>query len=157
VPHTTRLTPEAVQKELKRALRKGARASRLVLYSRDLVELLVPASSTPAEAGIAGQQSAAEKSDAPVGIHDRAIAAEGIIRDAIERIGGSSGEALHTIFCLKPGTLGLTLEQRRQMAGELLGMQGETFRRYRHEGLLIWDLAMEVYGVLVNAARPQAD
>jgi hypothetical protein len=146
VPQTIRLTPEAVQRELKRALRKGARASRLVLYFRDLVELLVPEPSASSEVGIADHGSTAERSDAPVGIHDQAIAAEAIIREAIERIGGSSGEALRTIFCLKPGTLGLTLEQRRQMAGELLGMRGETFRRDRHEGLLIWDLAMEVYG-----------
>jgi hypothetical protein len=129
------LTAEALHQEFKRALRKGGRASRLVRYSPALVELLCPEATTP-----------------DLGLHDRAISAEQIIRDAIERIGGNSGEALSTILCLKPGTLGLTLDARRRIAAELLGVQGDTFRRERHEGLLIWDLEMEVYGV-VRAGR----
>jgi hypothetical protein len=128
---SARLTAEALHQEFKHALRKGARASRLVRYSPNLVELLAPEADHP------------ERS-----LHDRAIAAEQIIRQAIEHIGGESGEALATIFCLKPGTLGLTLDARRRMAADLLGVQGDTFRRERHEGLLVWDLAMEVYGVV---------
>jgi hypothetical protein len=34
------------------------------------------------------------------------------------------------------------------MAADLLGVRGDTFRRERNEGLLVWDLAMEVYGVV---------
>jgi len=137
VPQTTRLTPEAVQKELKRALRKGAQASRLVRFSQSLVDLLVPAH-------LGGPE---------IAIHDRAIAAEQLIREGISAIGGASGEALTNILCLKPGTLDLTLEQRRQAAGALLGMEGETFRRDRHEGLLIWDLAMSVYGAFRTSTK----
>lgn len=127
---SARLTAEALHQEFKRALRKGARASRLVRYSPNMVELL-------ASANDQGERS----------LHDRAIAAEQIIRQAIDHIGGESGEALATIFCLKPGTLGLTLDARRRMAADLLGVRGDTFRRERHEGLLVWDLAMEVYRI----------
>jgi hypothetical protein len=117
-----------VHNELKRTLRKGARASRLARYSRSLVELLFPAGSSE------------------LNLPDRAIAVEQVIREAIASIGGRSGEALAILLCLKPGTLDLNLEQRRQQAAELLNILPDTFRRERHEGLMIWDLAWEVYG-----------
>src|SRR5579864_7794829 len=78
-------------------------------------------------------------------IHERAIQVERIIWRALESIGGPEAEALSILLCLKPGTTGMTLEARRQHAGELLGIQPGTMRRERHEGLLLWDLAMEVY------------
>lgn len=78
-------------------------------------------------------------------LHDRAIAVERLIREAISGIGGNCAEALLVLFCLTPGTLELNLEQRRQHTGRLLSVEAETFRRDRYEGLLIWDLSMEIY------------
>jgi hypothetical protein len=60
-----------------------------------------------------------------------------VLREAIGDIGGPEAEALLIVLCLKPGTTGMTLETRRQHAGELLGIQAGTVRRERHEGLLM--------------------
>jgi hypothetical protein len=70
---------------------------------------------------------------------------EQLIREAIEHIGGPEAEALSILLCLKPGTTGMNLETRRQHAAELLGILPDTLRRERHEGLLLWDVAVEVY------------
>ncbi len=127
---TRRLDPEALHRELRRALRYGARASRLVRFTPELVELLFP----PNE-------------HVETSIHDRAISTENLIRQGIEQVGGTNAEALSIILCLVPGTLRTTLEERRRQAAELLDILPDTFRRERHEGLLLWDLAMEVYGI----------
>lgn len=131
--NSRRLDVEALYTALRQALRHGARSSRLVRFSPELVELLIPAAAHP---------------DAT--IYERAIRAEQMIREGLERIGGPEAEALAILLCLKPGTTGMTLETRRQHAGELLGIQAGTMRRERHEGLLVWDLAMEVYGIVTS-------
>ena len=77
---------------------------------------------------------------------DRAIRTEQLIREAIDGIGGPEAEALLILFCLKPGTTGMNLETRRQHAAELLGILPDTLRRERHEGRMLWDLAVEIYG-----------
>lgn len=123
--------PEALCIELKAALRHGARASRLLRYRPELVELLLPAGEHP------------ELSEA-----DRAVKTEQLIRQAIDNIGGSEAEALSILLCLKAGTTGMNLETRRQHAAELLGILPDTLRRERHEGLLLWDVAVEVYGMI---------
>ena len=128
---TKRLTPEALCIELKATLRHGARASRLLRYRPELVELLLPK---------------AEHLDLTEA--DRAVRVEQLIRQAIENIGGPEAEALLILFCLKPGTTGMNLETRRQHAAELLGILPDTLRRERHEGLLLWDVAVEVYAPL---------
>jgi hypothetical protein len=123
------LDPEALYTELRKTLRHGARASRLLRYSPQLVELLLPAEDHPS-----------------LSIADRAVKIEQIIRQVIANIGGPEAEALLILFCLKPGTTGMNLETRRQHAAELLGILPDTLRRERHEGLLLWDVAVEVYG-----------
>jgi hypothetical protein len=130
VVRTKRLDPETLYTELRRSLRHGARASRLVRYSTELIELLLPAQAHP-----------------ELTIYDRAIQVEQVVRQAIEAIGGPEAEALLILFCLKPGTTGMNLETRRQHAAELLGILPDTLRRERHEGRLLWDVAMEVYGL----------
>lgn len=124
---TRRLDPEALHRQLRRALRHGARASRLARFTPELVELLFPADDRP-----------------DLSIVERALLAERLIRDAVEDLGGDYGRALSIVLALAPGTLGLRLEQRRQMAAELLGVLPDTFRRKRHEGLMVWDLAVEI-------------
>lgn len=102
-------------------------------FTPELIDLLLPSTADPA-----------------VTIFERAVEAEQMIRQALESIGGPEAEALSILLCLKPGTTGMTLETRRQHAGELLGIQAGTMRRERHEGLLIWDLAMEVYRIVAQ-------
>lgn len=130
--NTRRLDVEALHKQLRRSLRHGARASRLVRYQPELIELLTPASE-----------------DSELTVYDRALQAEHVIRQGIDAIGGPEAEALLILLCLKAGTTGMTLETRRHHAGELLGIQAGTMRRERHEGLLLWDLAMEVYQIVI--------
>jgi hypothetical protein len=101
-------------------------------YRPELVELLLPAGEHP------------DLTEA-----DRAVKAEQLIREAIDNIGGPEAEALLILLCLKPGTTGMNLETRRQHAAELLGILPDTLRRERHEGLLLWDVAVEVYGVVI--------
>ena len=109
-----------IERTLRRALRHGARASRLVRCPPELVELLLPGAQHPDST-----------------IYERAYQVEQLIRQAISGIGGPEGEALSILFCLKLGTMGMTLEVRRQHAAELLGVLPDTLRRERHEGLLL--------------------
>jgi hypothetical protein len=126
---------------LRMALRRGgARASRMLRYTPDMIEFLYPAEIDP-----------------QLSVHDRAIKVEGLIRDAIHAIGGTSGEALATILCLPPGTLGLTLEHRRRIAAGYLDIEADTFRRDWHEKALLFDLTIEIYRHLTTGKTPQAD
>lgn len=129
---------EALHKSLKSALRQGARASRLLRYSPDLIELLC-----------------SEEDHPELTIYDRAIQAEDLIRTAIQRIGGDYGQAAEILFALKAGTLGLKLDERRRMAGALFEIDGDTFRRPRWEGQLVWDVAVEVYRAWLICDREQ--
>lgn len=131
-----RLDPEALYKQLRHALRHGARASRLVRFTPELVELVFPAEQHP-----------------ELNIYDRALRIEHLVRQAVEEIGGSPGEAMAVVLCLTPGTLGTTLEARRQRAAELLGILPDTFRRERHEGALLWDVVVEVYALAIAMER----
>jgi hypothetical protein len=88
---------------------------------------------------------------AELSIYDRAIRADQLIRKAIDAIGGPEAEALLILFCLKPGTTGMNLETRRQHAAELLGILPDTLRRERHEGRMLWDLAVEMYGLVTSS------
>lgn len=98
-------------------------------YCPELVELVLPAQDYP-----------------ELGMAERAIRTEQLIRESIDSIGGPEAEALLILFCLKPGTTGMNLETRRQHAAELLGILPDTLRRERHEGRMLWDLAVEIYG-----------
>ena len=78
-----RLDPEALHKQLSRALRHSARASRLVRHTPELVELLSLRSVEP---------------ETP--LNDRAIKTEAARRQAVEQIGGTVGDALSILLCL---------------------------------------------------------
>lgn len=126
-----RLTPEALVAQLRGCLRHGARASRLLKFTPELVELIYPSEDNP---------------DVP--IYDRAIQVEQLVKQATEAVGGTRGEAAAVLLALAPGSLGPNLEERRRRASALLGILPDTLRRKRHEGLLLWDVAVEVYGLL---------
>lgn len=127
------LDPEVLYRELRRALRHGARAARLVRFTPELVELLFPAALNPGHELV-----------------ERAVWTERRLREAIEQIGGAQAAALAVVLGLAPGTVGLKLERRRETAGKLLGVLPDTFRRDQHEGLLLWDLAVEIYALLLR-------
>jgi hypothetical protein len=113
---------------LRDTLRHGARASRLLRHTPEVIELLYPAAVYP-----------------HLSIHDRALKTETLIRDATHTIGGNPGEAIATILCLPPGTTGRTLEHRRRIAAHYLDVEADTFRRDWHEGALLYDLTIEIY------------
>lgn len=121
---------DALHRGLRRALRQGARASRLVKYVPQVVEMLYPA---------------AAHSD--MSLCDRAICAETLIRQAVESIGGNTGQALATVLCLSAGTLGRSLSDRRRVAARMLSMEADTFRREQHEKALLYDVAVEMYRI----------
>lgn len=115
------------------ALRHGARTARIAHYTPHLIEILYPDGSLTAA---------------------YLAAAEDTIRAAVESIGGTDGQALATLLGLAPGTLGMTLTDRRAVAARMLGMEPDTMRR-NHQRSLMWDLAMEIY--CAHPAGPEAD
>jgi len=125
-----RLDVDALHRGLRRVLRHGARASRLIRYTSEVVDILYPAAEHPG-----------------MNPHDRAISTEMLIRRALESIGGYASEALSIVLGLSAGTLGRSLSDRRQVAGKLLGMEADTFRRDQHEGALLYDVAIEIYRI----------
>lgn len=122
---------DALHRGLCRVLRQGARASRLVKYAPEVVELLCPAAEHP-----------------DMSPWDRAICAEALIRQALESIGGNIGQAMAIVLCLSAGTLGRSLTDRRRSAAGLLDMEADNFRREQHEKALLYDVAFEVYRIL---------
>lgn len=70
---------------LVRGLRYGTRASRLMRYSPELVELVLRAQDYP-----------------ELGMAEKTIRTEQLIREAIASIGGPEAEALLILFCLNP-------------------------------------------------------
>jgi len=101
-----------------------------VRFTPELVELIFPSEDHP---------------ETPLA--QRAIYTEDMVREALQQLGGVQGEALAILLGLNAGTLGTTLEERRRQAAALLNILPDTFRRKRHEGLLLWDLTMEVYRI----------
>jgi hypothetical protein len=120
---------EQLHRCLKNSVRHGARAARLVEHVPEIIELLYPAATYPG-----------------VSQHNRAQKVEADIRRAVdEDIGGLAGEAVATVLCLPPGTVGRKLGDRRRIAAGYLGIDPETFRRDPHEGALLKDLAVEIH------------
>lgn len=113
---------------LRRALFYGVRASQLLRYTPDLIDLLYPKGAYP-----------------QMNEHDRALHTEMLIRRAVASIGGLSGDALATMLCLSPGLVGRPLTDRRRIAADLFHRQPRTFYRGRYEKDLLYDLAVEIY------------
>jgi hypothetical protein len=67
----------------------------------------------------------------------------------IDRIGGKQAEALRVVCGLEDGTVGLSFEERRKLAGKVLSrpkqaVSWQTFVK-NHEPRLVRDLAVEVW------------
>jgi hypothetical protein len=69
----------------------------------------------------------------------------GLIRQAIESIGGKPGNALAALLDLASGTRGQPLSARRHAAAKIFGLDIVTFYRGGHEGRLLSDLAVEMH------------
>lgn len=120
-----------LQEELNKATRNGgANAYRLFRYHRALVDMLTPPAVDDAQHTT-----------------DRAIITEELIRQAIDRIAEPDPTAAEAVTIL----LGLqhdsrdrpTLHNRRQAAGRLYRVTGDTFRK-THEDVLFGMLAFEI-------------
>lgn len=122
-----RIDLEELHNALIRARRRGVRAPRLLDYAPDLIEMLYPAEQHP-----------------NLDDDERAQATENLIKAAVDSIGGDVGHALALTLCLPPGTIGLTLEQRRQRAAEHLRIDPHTWERGWREPRLIRDLVYEI-------------
>lgn len=143
-PHRT-YTVETLKEALNRAVRNGgANAHQLFRRSSSLMDLLVPpigdAAKVPAE--------------------DRALAAEGIIRRAIEDISehdGPRAEALLIILALEhaPRTR-YTLQDRRRKAAELLRVTTDTYRK-NYEPELLLSMAFAIWKTLRKIEQEQGE
>lgn len=123
---------------LKDARRHGVKAARLLDHAPALIELLYPAADYPELAA-----------------QDRALAVEKLVNAAVDSIGGDVGHALALTLCLRPGTLGRTLDGRRQLAAKYLGISPDTWTRGWRETRLFKDLVAEIYRLHQPGEAPQ--
>lgn len=132
--HTTGVKP--IYHQLRRTLRHGTHPAQLVVYSRPFIDLLAPADQHPGKP-----------------IEERAVIAEESLRAIVRRIGGTDAQALAIFLGLTPGYTKTTVTYRRKAAAQQLRIQPDTFRRPRHERMLLLQVAMEIY----RKQRPLAD
>lgn len=118
----------ALREQLTNAVSNGgARASRLLRYTPDIIDVLYPATDHP-----------------ELSAYQLAFRVEHDIREAIDAIAGPAAQALGAILCLHPGLLGRKLEHRRRIAASHFDIEPDTFRRSWHEEALLFDLAIEI-------------
>lgn len=125
-PHP--LDMDELHQALKRARRRGARASRLVRHAPHIIDLLYPAARYPA-----------------LSVHDRATATENLIQAAVNCLGEEVRHMLSILLCLTPDTLYVNLQQRREMVADHVGVLPGTWERGWREPQLFDDLAAEIY------------
>lgn len=119
-----RLDIETLVPMLKKALRRGCRASRL-LDAPELFEALYPSDQFPELDQL-----------------DKAIRTEARLREACDAYGGEYGQAMLILLGLAVGSHGLSLDARRALAAKHLdgpggeAPQAETLRRHREMQLL---------------------
>lgn len=119
---------DELHQALKRARRRGVRASRLARHAPHIIELLYPASRYPARS-----------------VHDRAQATENLIAAAVDCFGDDVRHLLSILLCLTPDTLYVNLQQRREKVAEHVGVLPGTWERGWREPQLFDDLAAEIY------------
>lgn len=128
---------EIFEKLRREALHHGARKNRLYQRGRALIDLLIPADDT---------------SDESYSL--RAVQTEHLIRHAISLLNPPDSEALRICLALQGEAIALqTLERRRQQAAQLYGVLPNTFR-LKHESALLFDLAFQIFAVLIGADEP---
>lgn len=141
LPDNPAYSVERLQEELDRAIHnRGAHAHFLYEKSRTLVDLIIP----PKEGGSAQDVTP-----------DRAIAVEGIIRNAVNAISEydpQAAEALLIILGLKRNTLDRNrLQERRKEASRLYDVSPDTFHR-AYESQLTLMLAFQIWRTQHNVS-----
>src|SRR5262249_7834277 len=106
------LDMDQLHQALKAARRWGVRDSRLESHAPRLIELLYPAQQYPA-----------------LSVHHRAMAAENLIKAAINDLGGEVGHLSAVLFGVDPATSHLLLQQRRGIAAQRVGVLPATWHR----------------------------
>lgn len=119
---------DALVEALRRAVFYGARASQLWQYSREIVDMLYPATAYP-----------------DVDDLGRALVTEALIRRAVAAIGGISAEALGILLSLSPGMIGRSHADRQRLAAALFDRHPRTFHQGRYHRDLLYALAVEIY------------
>jgi hypothetical protein len=135
------ISADAIQQRLDGIKRYGVRAFQLSQHGRPLVDLLVPHN----------------PNDPTETLSKRAIKAENIIRDAIERLGGTHRLALKTLLGLAHDGITPTLEERRRQAAKILGVLPVTFRAGKHEKELLGNLAFEIYEIILSRETAEGE
>jgi hypothetical protein len=118
---STQVDVAALTRQLRAAMRHGARAASLAAYAPRFVDLLTPGSSDSRD--------------------ERAQTAESVIRAAIAPLGPDIAPAMRIMLGLEPGTWHTRIETRRERAAALLNITPDTFRRSRHEATYLHDIA----------------
>ncbi len=119
---------DELRTELRRALRYGTRA-RSLLDHPALVDVLCPVGS-----------------GADRHVAERALETSTLIARAVDALDTPADRIMSIMLCLRPGTSGMTLSQRRQHAANVLEIQPVTFRsERRYEQAFVTELALEIY------------
>ncbi|WP_239334524.1 hypothetical protein [Frankia sp. CiP3] len=126
--HTPPVDFDELRTELRRALRHGARA-RSLLDHPTLVDVLCPVP-TGADRHVA----------------ERALEASNLIAQAVDALDSPVDRIMSIMLCLRTGTSGMTLSNRRRHAADVLEIQPVTFRsERRYEQAFVTELALEIY------------
>lgn len=123
------LLVEVIYDNLRQVLRDGIRPAKLTRFDA-LWELL--------------EKNQANQADAYV----KALALDQLLRAAVDRLGGGpEGRATRLLFGVDPDSRGRLLKDRRRLAAQEFDVLPSTFRR-NYEADIIWDLAVEVFGLV---------
>lgn len=121
----------------------GATAAQLLLYARDLVDMLYPTHNHPGVKELA-----------------RAYMTEHALRRATKAFGGISTEALEILLGLATGMIGRPHPERQRLAAELFDRHPRTFRQGRYQHDLLYALAAELCRLHASGEdlhRPEPD
>ncbi len=124
-----RVTPEALTVELVRCLRAGVSTHGLFACPVLLALALVSA-----------------KSATPDSV-DRAVAAHGLLREAVVRVDSSADGPAGVLLGLAVGTRGALLKDRRRQAATLMFISAEHLRTGKRERALVAAVADEIYAL----------
>ncbi|MGH3871293.1 MAG: hypothetical protein ACRDSR_07225 [Pseudonocardiaceae bacterium] len=122
------LDMDQLLKALISARRRGVPASRLISHAPAIIELLYPGEKYPS-----------------LTTQDRAKSAENLIVAAAESLGEQARHLSSILLCLTQETLFATLQKRREMAAEHMGVLPGTWERGWREPQLFDDLATQIY------------
>lgn len=120
--------PSELLKDLKHIVRTGLKVSALT--------------NLPVISSLSIVQATGRGGSRPI---DVAIDIEAAVTEAVEKLGdGPTGEAAQLLLGMTPRSRGLLVKDRRALAGEIIGVEPETFRK-EWETRVLSELADELY------------